>query len=75
MSRSYKKPIYKDKGIGKKLYNRAIRRVQKIAVKQGKDIPNPKTIINDYDYCDYSIDLRNNNGDFWKETRIKYSRK
>ena len=39
----------------------------------GTDIPNPKTIINDYDYCDYWWDFRK----FWhdKEDKIKYSRK
>ena len=24
-------------------------------VKQGEDVPNPKSIINDYDYCDWTF--------------------
>lgn len=72
MSRSKKKPIYKDKGIGKRLYWRTIRRVQKLALKQGKDIPNKRAIINDYDYCDYIVGL---NGFINKKWYIKFSRK
>jgi len=48
------------------------------------NIPSPKSIMNDYDYCDYIIDYEHNrslsyfwygknyNGKYWK---IKYSRK
>ena len=39
----------------------------------GTDIPDPKTIINDYDYCDYILDFRNPWHD--EEDKIKYSRK
>ena len=53
MSRSKKRPIVKDNGIGKRFYHRAVRRVQKAAVRAGQDIPDRRTIINDYDYCDY----------------------
>jgi hypothetical protein len=56
MSRSYKKAIYKDKGWIKNIYWRIIRRVQKQCLKQGKDIPNPKQIIEDCDYHDYVCD-------------------
>lgn len=75
MSRSYRKPIYKDKGIGKKLYNRTIRRVQKQAYKQSKDIPNSKVIINDYTYCDYKWDFRFDTSNFWNSSKLKLSRK
>ncbi len=69
MSRSYKKAIYKDVGHRKKGYWRTIRRVQKQAIKQGKDIPNPKTIINDHDYSDYTIDYEHNPSvyNFWTQ--------
>lgn len=56
MSRSRKKAIYKDKGIGKKLYRRIIRRVQKYFLRLGKDVPDKRIIVNDYDYCDYISD-------------------
>ena len=36
----------------------------------GTDIPNPKTIINDYDYCDYWWGFRNSWHD--EEGKIKY---
>ena len=51
MSRSYKKPITKDPKY--KDYWKIIRRVTKMAVKQGKEPKNPRTIINDYDYIDW----------------------
>lgn len=65
MSRSVKRPIYKDKGIGKRFYHRTIRRVQKQAIRLGQDIPDKRTIINDYDYCDYIFNYeiyKNSNG-------------
>ena len=46
MSRSYKKAIYKDSR-DHRLYHRIIRRISKQFLKQGKEIPNPKTVIND----------------------------
>lgn len=59
MSRSRKKPIYKDVGSEKKIYWRKIRRVVNSAIKNGKEIlPIPKEIINDYNYSDYKFDLR-----------------
>lgn len=70
MSRSYKKAIIKDRPRNYKkssLYWRRVRRVQKQALKQNKDIPNPKTIVNDYDYCDYKLDYEyiRSYGYFW----------
>lgn len=59
MSRSYRKAIIKDKPRNYKntsLYWRVVRRVQKMFWKQGKEVPDPKTIVNDYDYSDYKFD-------------------
>jgi len=70
MSRSTKKPIVKDSNRNFKkstIYWRQIRRVTKQFVrklnKENTDsinIPQPKEIVNDYDYCDYIIDYRDN---------------
>jgi len=57
MSRSYKKPVYKDKGM-KDAYWKRVRSRQKNEIKSGvhpEDVSNPKTIVNDYDYSDYSV--------------------
>lgn len=50
-----------------------IKIVEENSTMLGADIPNPKTIINDWRYCDYIWDMRNS----WhsKEDRVKYSRK
>lgn len=72
MSRSKRKPIIKDRPRNNKkstLYWRIVRRVTKQYVKLGKEIPNEKTIVNDYDYCDYTMDLTKD-----KDSK-KYSRK
>jgi hypothetical protein len=62
MSRSYKLAIKKDRGL-KSYYWKKIRRITKQIVKSlsfdnADDIyiPNPKEVMNDYDYCDYVID-------------------
>ena len=63
MSRSYRKPIIKDRPRNKKkssLYWRIIRRHLKNLMKSTTfehfmDLPNPKTILNDYDYSDYKF--------------------
>lgn len=71
MSRSRKKAIYKDKKL--KEYHKIVRRVTKQAIKQGEEIPNPKVIINDYDYSDYTFDYEYKDKDSkWAE---KISRK
>jgi len=72
MSRSYKKAIWKDNGIGHRIYHRLIRRVTKQAIREGKEIPNPKTIINDYEYMDYWFKAEFTDDPEWKE---KLSRK
>lgn len=80
MSRSKRRPIYKDKGWRKKNYNRYIRRVQKQYWKLGKYPPHPKTIVNDWDYCDYIFDYHNQFPP-WRSLedhlhfKIKFSRK
>ena len=50
-----------------------IKIVEENSIMLGTDIPDPKTIINDWDYCDYIWDFRNS----WhsKEDEIKYCRK
>lgn len=67
MSRSKKLPIYKDgKACKHRLMRRRIRRSIKLKVKDilsliDKDsynLPNPKTIVNDWDWSDYKIDFR-----------------
>lgn len=67
MSRSKKLPIIKDKGISTHKYWRTIRRVQKHFIRIGQDIPDKKTIINNYDRCDYVINYMydNRNRAFW----------
>jgi len=67
MSRSRKTPIIKDHPRNvKRSYWRKVRRVLKLKVhglnEQNLDdviIPQPREIIDDYDYCDYIIDYRN----------------
>lgn len=66
MSRSKKQPVIKDRPRNIKKsskYWRTVRRVINDSVRQMRyddlDIlPEPKEIINDYDYCDYIIDYR-----------------
>lgn len=65
MSRSRKKPIIKDRPRNAKkssLYWRVVRRVINDKVRQiltnpekEPDLPEPKEIVNDYDYSDYKI--------------------
>lgn len=73
MSRSYKKAIVKDRGL-KKLYWKIVRRVINERVKKylntdpdDVEIPNPKEIMNDYNYSDYTIDYHHDKswGYFW----------
>ena len=59
MSRSRKKPIYKDVGFQKKDYWKVIRREWSQTIKgwRGDELylRKPKSIINDYNYSDYSF--------------------
>ena len=68
MSRSYKKPYIKDRGLTE--YNRIIRSrinqlVRKMKYEDEVELPHPKTIINDYSICDY----------IWYMDEPKYTRK
>jgi len=82
MSRSKKKAIYKDKGL-KKTYHKVVRSNVNQVVRESKkledldevEIPDEKTIINDYDYCDYSIDAEHDNDPRWAGLKIKLRRK
>jgi len=81
MSRSRKKPIVKDAPKSEKKgsrYWRAVRRVTNQRVKYLNEeldegiLPVPKEIVNDYDYSDYTSDMRFIDNDEMSE---KYSRK
>ena len=50
-----------------------IKIVEENSIMLGTDIPSPKNIINDWDYCDYWWGFRNPWHD--KKDKIKYSRK
>lgn len=71
MSRSRKKPIWKDKS-DHVWYNRIVRRVQRMQVKQiaqlndilEYEISQPNELINDWDVCDWKFDYRH---PFWKQ--------
>lgn len=80
MSKSRRKPVIKDRPRNHKkstAYNRTIRRVLKDKVSYLSDeldnnvLPNPKEIINDYNYSDYRNDLRFDDNEWTK----KFSRK
>lgn len=91
MSRSYKKPIVKDKGVvTHKRYRRIIRRTQKCYIKNHLNamiddedavIPNKQSIVSDYDYSDYTIDFHHVKNNWWTtmlfsdEMKSKLSRK
>lgn len=89
MSRSIKKPIVKDKP--RINYWKTVRKTLNQTVAQFSvvededdlnDLPDPRAIVNDYDYCDYVSDIRHStcrysfrseeDMKFWK---LKYSRK
>jgi len=55
MSRSVKKPIVRDKP-STRWYWRTTRRIINQKVRNGEeDLPSEKSIINDYDYSDYTF--------------------
>jgi ribosomal protein L7/L12 len=81
MSKSFKKPIYKDNGSAKSTYHKVIRSSVNQALREAKKLveiedlilPEAKELINDYDYRDYTSDYRfEEDDDEWK---IKLARK
>ena len=75
MSRSRKKAIFKDKGIGRKAYHRIVRRhngtilrtkiksnilLDDIDIEIELDLKDSKSIVNDYNYCDYKTNWEQN---------------
>ena len=73
MSRSYKKPVVKDKP--KISYWKTIRRIWKQDLKAGKKLKSEKVLINDYDYCDWETNFDNLNKHDFREDIVKNSRK
>lgn len=81
MSRSRRKPIVKDRPRNEKkssLYWRIVRRVINGKVRQisktdedETNLPEPREIVNDYDYCDYIIDYRDPSWENAKTERAK----
>ena len=74
MSRSRRKAIYKDKGIRpywrhvRRSINNAVRDIFHLADKEDYNIPNPREIIDDWEYCDYKFDCEYKQKDSeWKE--------
>ena len=70
MSKSYKKPIIKDRPRNFKkstIYWRTIRRINNNKIQSFKNnleellLPKEKSIINDYDYSDYTFDCKTEN--------------
>lgn len=62
MSKSYKKAVYKDSGMGKDILRRQIRSSQKNYIRSNIDkflddgdanVPDDGTIMNEYNWCDY----------------------
>lgn len=65
MSRSRKKAIFKEgSGKNRKLYRRTVKKSQRMFLKNNLDdiaegtkvIPDSRSIVDDYDYCDYVSD-------------------
>ena len=62
MSRSYRKPWYKDRGMSTHAYWSSIRGNWKIELKKNIDnedfnFTHEKSLINDYDYSDYCFNI------------------
>lgn len=75
MSRSKRFPVYKDKGIcSHQMYRRKIRHRIRQSVKEilslsdieTYELPSPKTLVNDWDWCDYTLWP-----DLWKDSAYK----
>jgi len=83
MGKSKKLAIYKDIGFAKKTYHKIVRTNVNQKLRQIKDIedaeelelPEPETIVNDYDYSDYTCDLEHDNTPYWDNERKEMRRK
>lgn len=83
MSRSRKKAIYKDVSYKKRVYHRIVRsninqhvrNSYKLESVDDLVLPNPKEIINDYDYCDWSVNWEHDTNPENNETRKQFRRK
>ncbi len=80
MSRSYRKAIYKDRGYMKSIYWGVIRSVWRNWIKSGRDpedLPNKRSIVNDWNYSDYCWKPEFNEEGYWftKEYIEKLKRK
>lgn len=78
MCKSTKLPIYKDKNRHDKFRRKIKRRIRQkvkdilnLIDKESYELPDPKVLVNDWDWCDYIFDYRNSD----KELQIKYSKK
>lgn len=71
MSRSYKKPIIKDKGMTTHEYWSVIRSTWKRLIKKDPEstLPDEKTIINDYTYSDFTIEIQKGEKGYKKFSR------
>lgn len=52
MSKSYRKPFWKDKS-DHTWYNRIFRRVNKQLLKEEKELKQMRELVNDWDVCDW----------------------
>lgn len=83
MSRSVRKAIVKDRPRNSKKssdYWRSIRSVINNKVRVMKydpeiELPEPQTIVNDYDYSDYKYDVEYHTGEKYEEDKRKLRRK
>ena len=74
MGKSFRKPIIKDKPTTKKDYWKTVRKSakQKMRTFDSEDdleIPNPKTVVNDFKYSDYRCIIDENNEHYKKIKR------
>ena len=67
MSKSKKVPIYKDHGIArhnefrrkiKRRIRQKVRDIINLIDKDSYELPHPKVLVNDWDWCDYILDYR-----------------
>lgn len=71
MSRSYKKPIIKDKGMTTHEYWSVIRSKWKQLIKKDPEtvLPSPKSIHDDYTYSDWKFEINKDHKDYKKYLR------